>query len=45
MDITRRLKVVEPLLCGMVLGLSLITLSGLFYKAYIQYKRGNQLGI
>jgi cytochrome b6-f complex subunit 5 len=36
---------VEPLLSGIVLGLSAITLAGLFYKAYVQFKRGNQLGI
>jgi cytochrome b6-f complex subunit 5 len=36
---------IEPLLCGIVLGLSAVTLGGLFYKAYVQYKRGNQLGI
>jgi cytochrome b6-f complex subunit 5 len=41
----RRLTVIEPLLCGIVLGLIPITLGGLFYKAYIQYKRGDQLGI
>ena len=36
---------VEPLLSGIVLGLILVTLSGLFYAAYLQYKRGNQLGL
>ncbi|NMG22204.1 cytochrome b6-f complex subunit V [Brasilonema bromeliae] len=36
---------VEPLLDGIVLGLIFVTLSGLFYKAYEQYKRGNQLGL
>ncbi|HEY9848778.1 MAG TPA: cytochrome b6-f complex subunit PetG [Leptolyngbyaceae cyanobacterium] len=36
---------VEPLLSGIVLGLILVTLSGLFVAAYMQYKRGNQLGI
>ncbi len=43
--LTRRLKVIEPLLCGIVLGLCAITLAGLFYKAYVQFKRGNELGI
>jgi cytochrome b6-f complex subunit 5 len=43
--VIRRLTVIEPLLCGIVLGLIPITLGGLFYKAYIQYKRGDQLGI
>ncbi|MBE9225776.1 cytochrome b6-f complex subunit PetG [Phormidium sp. LEGE 05292] len=36
---------VEPLLSGIVLGLVLVTLAGLFVAAYLQYKRGNQLGI
>lgn len=36
---------VEPLLTGIVLGLMLITLMGLFVAAYLQYKRGNQLVI
>jgi cytochrome b6-f complex subunit 5 len=36
---------VEPLLDGMVLGLVFVTLAGLFYKAYEQYKRGNELGL
>ncbi|HEY9808084.1 cytochrome b6-f complex subunit PetG [Ancylothrix sp. C2] len=36
---------VEPLLSGIVLGLVVITLAGLFFKAYEQYKRGNQLGL
>ena len=34
---------VEPLLSGIVLGLILVTLAGLFFAAYQQYKRGNQL--
>jgi cytochrome b6-f complex subunit 5 len=37
--------VVEPLLSGIVLGLVVITLSGLFVAAYMQYKRGDQLGL
>ncbi len=41
----RRHKVIEPLLLGIVLGLIFITLLGLFFAAYMQYKRGNQLGI
>lgn len=36
---------VEPLLDGLVLGLITITLAGLFYAAYMQYKRGKQLGL
>jgi cytochrome b6-f complex subunit 5 len=37
--------VIEPLLDGIVLGLVFITLAGLFAAAYMQYKRGNQLGL
>jgi hypothetical protein len=40
----RRFTVVEPLLSGIVLGLIVVTLAGLFYAAYRQYKRPNQLG-
>ena len=40
-----RNKMIEPLLLGIVLGLIPVTLAGLFYAAYVQYKRGNQLGI
>ena len=36
---------VEPLLLGIVLGLIFATLAGLFVAAYLQYKRGNQLGV
>ena len=36
---------VEPLLTGIVLGLMVITLAGLFVAAYLQYKRGNELAI
>ncbi|AFZ32749.1 MULTISPECIES: cytochrome b6-f complex subunit V [Cyanophyceae] len=36
---------VEPLLDGIVLGLIVITLAGLFFAAYQQYKRGKQLGL
>jgi len=34
---------VEPLLSGIVLGLTAVTLLGLFVAAYLQYKRGNEL--
>jgi cytochrome b6-f complex subunit 5 len=34
---------VEPLLSGIVLGLIVITLLGLFVAAYLQFKRGNEL--
>lgn len=41
----RSFDVVEPLLSGIVLGLIPITLAGLFVAAYLQYKRGNELGL
>ncbi|ACA98384.1 MULTISPECIES: cytochrome b6-f complex subunit V [Cyanophyceae] len=36
---------IEPLLLGIVLGLIPVTLAGLFVAAYLQYKRGNDLGM
>lgn len=36
---------VEPLLTGIVLGLIVITLLGLFVAAYLQFKRGNELAV
>ncbi|MCT7972314.1 cytochrome b6-f complex subunit V [Laspinema olomoucense] len=36
---------VEPLLSGIVLGLVVVTLAGLFVAAYQQYKRGSDLGL
>ncbi|MEB3273950.1 MAG: cytochrome b6-f complex subunit V [Prochlorothrix sp.] len=36
---------IEPLLCGIVLGLIPVTLAGLFVAAYLQYRRGNSLGL
>lgn len=33
---------VETLLSGIVLGLVIVTLFGLFVAAYLQYKRGNE---
>jgi cytochrome b6-f complex subunit 5 len=36
---------VEPLLSGIVLGLMVVVLFGLFVAAYLQFKRGNQLAI
>jgi cytochrome b6-f complex subunit 5 len=36
---------VETLLSGIVLGLIVVTLLGLFVAAYLQYKRGNELAI
>ncbi len=40
----RSLNVVEPLLCGIVLGLIPVTLGGLLFAAYQQYKRPTELG-
>jgi cytochrome b6-f complex subunit 5 len=37
--------VVEPLLLGIVLGLIPVTLLGLFFAAYRQYKRSSQIGV
>nr|QUE28896.1 PetG [Porphyropsis coccinea] len=36
---------VEPLLSGIILGLIPISLAGLFFAAYLQFRRGNQLGL
>jgi cytochrome b6-f complex subunit 5 len=36
---------VEPLLTGIVLGLIIISLAGLFVAAYLQFKRGNELAL
>nr|WP_277873903.1 MULTISPECIES: cytochrome b6-f complex subunit PetG [unclassified Trichocoleus] len=33
------------MLSGIVMGLILVTLAGLFFAAYMQYKRGNDLGL
>ncbi len=41
----RRLTLIEPILSGIVLGLIPITLAGLFVAAYLQYRRGDQLGL
>ncbi len=35
---------IEPLLCGIVLGLIPVTLVGLFVAAWNQYRRGGALG-
>ncbi|PSO48109.1 MAG: cytochrome b6-f complex subunit PetG [Cyanobacteria bacterium SW_9_44_58] len=32
---------IEPLLLGIVLGLTFVTLAGLFFAAYQQYRRTN----
>jgi cytochrome b6-f complex subunit 5 len=36
---------IEPLLFGVVLGIIPITIIGLFVAAYLQYRRGNQVGL
>jgi cytochrome b6-f complex subunit 5 len=36
---------IEPLLFGIVLGMIPVSITGLFVAAYLQYKRGNQLGL
>ncbi|MGD1850827.1 MAG: cytochrome b6-f complex subunit V [Cyanophyceae cyanobacterium] len=36
---------VEPLLVGIVLGLIAVTLAGLFFAAYMQYRRGSQFDL
>ena len=36
-------SMIEPLLCGIVLGLIPVTLLGLFVAAWNQYRRGTQL--
>jgi cytochrome b6-f complex subunit 5 len=38
------IPMIEPLLCGIVLGLIPVTLLGLFVAAWIQYRRGSVLG-
>jgi cytochrome b6-f complex subunit 5 len=39
-----RLPMIEPLLCGIVLGLIPVTLVGLFVAAWNQYRRSSVLG-
>jgi cytochrome b6-f complex subunit 5 len=36
---------VEAFLSGLVLGLSVITILGLFVTAFLQFKRGSQINI
>jgi cytochrome b6-f complex subunit 5 len=38
-------QMIEPLLLGIVLGLIAVTLGGLFFAAYLQYRRGNQFDL
>ena len=42
-DCSRRRPMIEPLLCGIVLGLIPVTLAGLFMAAWNQYRRGTLL--
>jgi cytochrome b6-f complex subunit 5 len=37
--------VIEPILLGIVLGMVVVTLAGLFVAAYMQYQRGNKIGL
>ena len=41
---SQRDSMIEPLLCGIVLGLIPVTLLGLFVAAWNQYRRGSALG-
>ena len=41
---SRHTAMIEPLLCGIVLGLIPVTLVGLFVAAWNQYRRGSALG-
>lgn len=43
-ELKENVLMIEPLLLGIVAGLIPVTLAGLFVAAYLQYKRGNQLG-
>ncbi|MFS8742096.1 cytochrome b6-f complex subunit V [Synechococcus sp. H65.1] len=36
---------IEPILLGIVLGMVLVTLAGLFVSAYRQYQRSNKMGL
>jgi len=36
---------IEPLLFGIVLGVVPVSIAGLFVAAYLQYSRGNKLGL
>jgi cytochrome b6-f complex subunit 5 len=45
MKLGELLIMAEPLLLGMVIGFVPITIAGLLMAAYIQYRRGNQLGM
>ena len=42
--VERRDPMIEPLRCGIVLGLIPVTLLGLFVAAWNQYRRGGALG-
>lgn len=36
---------IEPLTLGIALGLIVVTLSGLFFAAYLQYTRGTKISL
>lgn len=36
---------IEPILLGIVLGMVIVTLLGLFVAAYLQYQRSNRFGL
>ncbi|NJK62089.1 MAG: cytochrome b6-f complex subunit PetG [Synechococcaceae cyanobacterium SM2_3_1] len=36
---------IEPILLGIVLGMVVITLAGLFVAAYVQYQRTDKYGL
>ncbi len=42
---TGSITVIEPILLGIVLGLVVVTLVGLFVAAYRQYQRSNTFGL
>jgi len=42
-DCVLRVAMIEPLLCGIVLGLIPVTMLGLFVAAWNQYRRGTLL--
>ena len=44
LNIIFKKKMIEPFLFGIVLGMIGITIPGLFVAAYLQYRRGNDLG-
>jgi cytochrome b6-f complex subunit 5 len=41
----KKIKMVEPLLSGIVLGMITVSALGLFVAAFLQYRRGNQFEV